>query len=206
AADGKEEEGAARPHAAPDEIYDVGPNLLALYLREMSTVTPPLTPEREISTAKKIEKGENLIRKAVSRSPIAVRHLIDAIDALKSGVFGVRAFVRFDEDEITEKDIERKTKETIAKLQKIAELDKQVLKLRKNLSKYNAGSRGFRRAFFALGRHRIELSRLIKSLDLVSAQQERLIEINESAFMTLSEAERTIINLNKRESHSSNGA
>lgn len=204
AADGKDlEEGAGRPYAVAEETYDVGPNLLALYLREMSTVTPPLTPEREIGTAKKIEKGERLIRKAVSRSPIAIRYLIDATETLKSGDMGVRALVRFDEEEITEKAIERKTKETIAQLQKIAELDKQTAKLRKNLSKYTAGSRGFRRAFFILGRHRVELSRLVKSLDLVSPQQERLIEIIESAFETLSQAERNIISLTKRVSHSS---
>ncbi|MBI1746235.1 MAG: sigma-70 family RNA polymerase sigma factor [Acidobacteria bacterium] len=203
-AEGKEmEEGAGHPQAATDEIYDVGPNLLALYLREMSTVTPPLTPTREVIIAKKIEKGENLIRKAVSRSPLAIQYLIGAIDSLKYGTLGVRAFVRFEEDEITEKDIERKTKETIVALQKIAELSRQAIKLRKNLTRSTAGSRGYRRAAFALIRQRIEISRMVKALNLVTAQQDRLIQIIKSAYETVSDAERRIISLTKRVSHSS---
>ena len=204
AADGKEsEEGAGRSPAASDELYDVGPNLLALYLREMSTVTPPLTPEREVSTAKKIEKGENLIRKAVSRSPIAIRYLTGLTGLLKSGALGVRTLVAFDDDEITEKDIERKTKETIVRLQKLAEMDKQAAKLGRHLAKYTAGSRGHRRASFALRRHRVALSRLIRSLDLVSPQQERVIVLIENAHDTIVEAERTVISLTRRVSHSS---
>src|SRR5262249_46627252 len=42
-----------------------------------------------------------------------------------------------------------------------------------------------------------------KSLDLVTAQQERMIDLIENAYQTMSEAERTIITLTKRVSHSS---
>ena len=46
-----------------------------MYLREMGTV-PLLTREGEVTIAKRIERGQNLVLKIISRSPIVLKELL----------------------------------------------------------------------------------------------------------------------------------
>src|SRR5581483_9803177 len=56
-----------------------------MYLREMGTV-PLLTREGEVEIAKRIERGQLRVLKALSRSPIVIREIISIGDDLKRGV------------------------------------------------------------------------------------------------------------------------
>src|SRR5205809_1684305 len=67
-----------------------------LYLREMGIV-PLLTREGEVSIAKRIERGQIKTRKAISRSPIAVRELCKVGEELEAGRLQIRDFVNFSE-------------------------------------------------------------------------------------------------------------
>jgi RNA polymerase primary sigma factor len=53
----------------PAGVGDKGNGPVRMYLREMGTV-PLLTREGEIEIARRIERGENAVRKALSRSPL----------------------------------------------------------------------------------------------------------------------------------------
>ena len=57
-------------------VLDKTNDPVRLYLREMGTV-PLLTREGEVEIAKKIERGQLNVLKAVSRSPIAIKEVID---------------------------------------------------------------------------------------------------------------------------------
>jgi len=56
-----------------------------MYLREMGTV-PLLTREGEVTIAKRIERGQLVVMKAITRSPIVIKELIAVGDDLRKGV------------------------------------------------------------------------------------------------------------------------
>ena len=72
-----------------------------MYLREMGTV-PLLTREGEVEIAKRIERGQLRVLKAISRSPIVIREIVAMGEDLKRGVRSIKEVVIFDEEEITE--------------------------------------------------------------------------------------------------------
>ncbi len=72
-----------------------------MYLREMGAV-PLLTREGEVEIAKRIERGQLRVMKAISRSPIFIREIGALGENLKRGVRNVKEVVIFDEEEITE--------------------------------------------------------------------------------------------------------
>src|SRR6478735_5558184 len=72
-----------------------------MYLREMGTV-PLLTREGEVEIAKRIERGQLRVLKALSRSPIVIREIVAIGEDLKRGVRSIKEIVLFDEEEITE--------------------------------------------------------------------------------------------------------
>jgi RNA polymerase primary sigma factor len=72
-----------------------------MYLREMGTV-PLLTREGEVEIAKRIERGQIRVLKALSRSPIVIRELLNLGEDLKKNVRSIKEVVTFDEEEITD--------------------------------------------------------------------------------------------------------
>jgi RNA polymerase primary sigma factor len=67
-----------------------------MYLREMGTV-PLLTREGEVEIAKRIERGQMRVMKAISRSPIVIREIVGLGEDLKRGVRNIKEVVIFDE-------------------------------------------------------------------------------------------------------------
>jgi RNA polymerase primary sigma factor len=60
-------------------------DLVRIYLRGMATV-PLLTREGEVEIAKRIERGQLRVHKALSRSPIIIREIIAIGEDLERGV------------------------------------------------------------------------------------------------------------------------
>ena len=82
---------------AADEIeLDLTPGLLdktndpvRMYLREMGTV-PLLTREGEVIIAKRFERGQLLVLKTVTRSPIVIKELLAVAEDLRSGTRSIK--------------------------------------------------------------------------------------------------------------------
>ena len=98
-----------------------------MYLREMGTV-PLLTREGEVAIAKRIERGQLLVMKTITRSPIVIKELLAIAEDLRKGTRSIKEIVQFDDEELTEEKIENKTKQTLKVLDKIGALYALALK------------------------------------------------------------------------------
>src|SRR5437879_13818574 len=105
-----------------------------MYLREMGTV-PLLTREGEVTIAKRIERGQLVVMKSITRSPIVIKELIAVGDDLRKGVRSIKEIVQFDDEELTEEKIANKTKQTLRYIEKIEKLYTTALKQAAKLDK-----------------------------------------------------------------------
>ena len=102
-----------------------------IYLREMGSV-PLLTREDEVAIAKRIEGGQLVVMKAITRSPIIIKELIAVGGDLGKGVRSIKEVVQFDDQELSGEKIANKTRQTLRQIEKIAELYKTALKQAEN--------------------------------------------------------------------------
>src|SRR6202046_5589887 len=89
-----------------------------MYLREMGTV-PLLTREGEVEIAKRIERGEMRVMKAISRSPIVIREIVGLGADLRGGVRNIKEVVTFDEEELTEEILQARVRATVSKIEEL---------------------------------------------------------------------------------------
>src|SRR5260370_39344493 len=96
-----------------------------MHLREMGTV-PLLTREGEVEIAKRIERGQIRVLKALSRSPIVIRELLTLGEDLKKNVRSIKEVVTFDEEEITDEILQNRLNEFTGKIDDMAKLYKKA--------------------------------------------------------------------------------
>ena len=151
-----------------------------MYLREMGTV-PLLTREGEVEIAKRIERGQLRVMKAISRSPIVIREIVGLGEDLKRGVRNIKEVVVFDEEELTEEILAARVKATIAR---IDELNKHQKKAGEELAKTNdpqgkdakAKHRYERKHLWLMGREQVFVNRIIRELKYTNAEKKRLLD------------------------------
>jgi RNA polymerase primary sigma factor len=147
-----------------------------MYLREMGTV-PLLTREGEVAIAKRIERGQLLVLKTITRSPIVVKEMVAIAEDLRTGTRSIKEIVQFDDEELTEEKIENKTRATLKVLDKIASLYDLALKQAEKLENTpRSKKRPYLYARYAVARTRIEISQLSRSLEFNPLERKRLID------------------------------
>ncbi|HXK60386.1 MAG TPA: RNA polymerase sigma factor RpoD [Acidobacteriota bacterium] len=145
-----------------------------MYLREMGTV-PLLTREGEVEIAKRIEKGQKTVLKALSRSPVVVAEILNYGEQLRQSKIGIKSFVNFNEEELTDEILEAKLSEVLSRIDEIANLENEASKIRKRLRKVNKDTPEYKRMLSQLARYRIPIARHIRDLDLTAATHDQLV-------------------------------
>ena len=170
-----------------------------MYLREMGTV-PLLTREGEVEIAKRIERGQNRVLKALSRSPIVIRELLALGDDLEKGVRSIKELVTFDEEEITEEIVEKRLKEFLAKIYTLDKLYKKVAPLVEKLAIVNQKKRpkDHRRVRLNLARSIVRVSLAVRKLGFTNNERKRLIDRVNRTVDGMRALDRQIQNLEKR--------
>ena len=151
-----------------------------MYLREMGTV-PLLTREGEVEIAKRIERGQLRVLKAISRSPIVIREILATGDDLKRGVRSIKDVVNVsDEDEITEEVILKRLKEVTGHIDALGRHYKKAQQLSEKLAgiptREKKRAREFRRCRWNLGREVVAISNVMRAIGFINVERKRLID------------------------------
>ena len=169
-----------------------------IYLREMGSVAL-LTRESEVVIAKRIERGQLVVLKAITLSPIVIKEIIAVGEGLHKGVRSIKEIVQFDDEELTEEKIANKTKQTLRQIDKIAELYKTALKQAEKLAKTPKSKRqSYLRVKWAVARTRIQISLAIRDISFHWLEKKRLIDKMRSAVERLHAIEREARRLERR--------
>jgi len=170
-----------------------------MYLREMGTV-PLLTREGEVEIAKRIERGQLHVLKALSRSPIVTQEMFALREALGSGSRSIKEVVVFNDDELTEDKVAERLADTIAAVDEIERLNKKLgqLMAKRDSIPRSKRPRDFRRYSMAVARHHIIISQMIRSVEFTHLERKRLIEKTRNLVETVRPLEREVSRLDKR--------
>jgi RNA polymerase primary sigma factor len=207
--EGKSEEGSE------DADLDLTPGALdktndpvRMYLREMGTV-PLLTREGEVEIAKRIERGQLNVLKALSRSPIVIQELFVLRDQLAKTERSIKEIVVFNDDELTDDKVVERLKDVISTVDEIERLNKRLLQLKSKRDSIprTKRPRDFRRYSWAVARHRILISKYFRSIEFTHLERKRLIDRIRQAMEDLRPVEREVNRLQKRlDASRSNGS
>jgi RNA polymerase primary sigma factor len=170
-----------------------------MYLREMGTV-PLLTREGEVEIAKRIERGQMRVLKAISRSPIVIREVIALGEDLKRGVRNIKEVVIFDEEEITEEVLQARVKATVGRVDTLVKHQKKAQALLEKLDTINpkTKAREHRRTRWLMGRERVMVSRIVRELKYTNAERKRLLDKVNKTVDSMRTLERQIKSLDQK--------
>ena len=170
-----------------------------MYLREMGTV-PLLTREGEVEIAKRIERGQLRVMKAISRSPIVIREIIALGEDLKRGVRNVKEVVIFDEEEITEEILQARVRQTVSKIDGLVKHQKKASALEEKLSTINPKTKAkeHRKTRWAIAREKVLVSRVVRELKYTNLERKRLLDKLNKTVDTMRTLERQIRTLDQK--------
>jgi RNA polymerase primary sigma factor len=170
-----------------------------IYLRQMGAV-PLLTREGEVDIAKRIERGQLRVLKALSRSPIVIRQILAIAEDLKHGVRPIKEIIVFDEEEITEEILQNRIKDTTYRIDELQKHYKRASRLAVRLATIPAKkkAREYRRCRCGLGREIVRISLIIRNLGLTNVERERLIDRVNKTVDIMRSLDRQVSNLEKQ--------
>jgi RNA polymerase primary sigma factor len=170
-----------------------------MYLREMGTV-PLLTREGEVEIAKRIERGQLKVFKALSRAPIVILEMFGLREDLKKEQRSIKEIVVFDDEELTEERVIERARDLIATVDEMERLNRRLMQLKAKRDSFPRSRRGkdFRRYNLAVYRHRIMISKLFRSIEFTHTERKRLIECLREAAQEVRPIEREALRLEKR--------
>ncbi|MGH9377398.1 MAG: sigma-70 family RNA polymerase sigma factor [Terriglobia bacterium] len=183
----------AKPYLRP---MGDGSDPVQTYLSEAAR-TPLLNRAGEVRICQRIERGQMRVLRALSRSPLMVNEISRIGEDISSGTRSIKQIVHFGADEEPERlEKGRQTLKAIRKIGKAYQVALQQAAAFERAPK--PGKPASRRAAYRLARTRIEISRLVRSIDLTAAEQGRIIDMTGATYRSLRLLSRQMDDLNRR--------
>jgi RNA polymerase primary sigma factor len=170
-----------------------------MYLREMGTV-PLLTREGEVEIAKRIERGQMRVLKALSRSPIVINELLALGEDLKKSVRSIKEVVTFDEEEITDEILQNRLKDFTGKIDDLAKAYKKAGQIQEKFAEVSPkkNPKPYRRLRNHLAHAIVKVSLCVRNLGFTNNERKRLIDRVNKTVDTMRSLDRQSQNLERR--------
>ena len=201
------EKGLENEAEAGDEVQlGLTPNALEktndpvrIYLRQMGAV-PLLTRQGEVDVAKRIERGQRQVLKALSRSPVVIRQVLAIGKDLRHGIRSIRDIVGFDEEEVTEKILQNRVKDLTRRIDELKKHYKRAGRLAERLPTIPSQKKAhqYSRCRYTLGREIVRISLIIRNLGLTNFERKRLIDRVNKTIDVMRSLDLQVSNLEKK--------
>jgi RNA polymerase primary sigma factor len=196
------EKGEAAGEEPGDQKVDLTPGALEktndpvrMYLREMGTV-PLLTREGEVEIARRIERGEKNVVKALARSKYVVSQMLDYAQRIRNKQIDVESLITVSEEE--EEHADRKRRQILDAMNKVARLARKLEDQEKHLTRLTEGSRRWKEIRFDSARTRVGIGRVIFEMGLVTGKIKELAKKVKDTASKLEDLDRDIRYYEKR--------
>jgi RNA polymerase primary sigma factor len=147
-----------------------------MYLREMGTV-PLLSREGEVEIAKRIEHGQKVVLKALSRTPLVVREILSIGDRLKKALLNIREVVSFNDDEITDERFDEKKEAVLEIIESIRKDERAAGRIQEKMYGVRKASPQYKKLALKLARYRVHIIQKVRALELNGSQHDHLVAV-----------------------------
>ncbi|MFN0171135.1 MAG: sigma-70 family RNA polymerase sigma factor, partial [Bryobacteraceae bacterium] len=135
-----------------------------MYLREMGSVAL-LTREGEVEIARRIERGQGMVLKALSRSPMVIQRILSLGDEFRANPPAVRDLIHFTEPTVTDEAVEERRQQVLASIDDLGKLHRKAAQLRQRLQNMpRTKPKQTRKARWEMARALVRISRLVRSI------------------------------------------
>jgi RNA polymerase primary sigma factor len=138
-----------------------------MYLREMGTV-PLLTREGEVEIARRIERGQKNVLKALSRCRFATCRILGMGDELRDRRRRLEDLIKVNDEEL-EKARARLRTQTLGRLNRIRRLNQELLRDQDHVRRLKDGSPRHREVITHINRQTVKIAQLTRDLNLHDA-------------------------------------
>jgi len=181
------------------EFEDKTNDPVRMYLREMGTV-PLLTREGEIELAKRMERGQRSVRKALSRAPLVIQEVLRTAEALKKDPSGFRDVLQTQETAGGEESSSEQQAQFFAAVEEISRHIRKAQQARQKLQTVSRSMKPkqHRNLRWNLARSLIQASRVFRQIPFSSQFQRKLIDQITQTVERLKPVEREIAALQRK--------
>jgi RNA polymerase primary sigma factor len=164
-----------------------------VYLREMGAV-PLLTREGEVEIAKRMERGERAVRKALSRSPLVIQELLRIANDVDLGRVSIRDVIHSAEPMPSDETIEEDRIHFVNTCEEIIRLQKRFQQARQKLMAVPRAlkPKQHRKLRLETARHLVRISREVRKLRLLNPVSKDMIARLKAALEEMQPIEREI--------------
>lgn len=173
---------------------------MRLYLREMSSV-PLLTREDEIRIAKRIERGNLRIYKALSRSFITIEEIQRLAEKLQAGEINPQDVVDIATDPEAEEALEEQREEirlrVMAEFEEITKSHAKLLKLMAKIEAEPKSSKKLKKLRRQYARQLIEVTKRVRSFTFGAEARRRFTEAIEAVVKEVRDSEQELAKIER---------